>query len=706
MDENTPPTLIWPPVRAQKQNSGLARAATVTPITTPARPTNATSPSPILGLVHPLQIPHAPFTPTPTNTTKTRPQYRNGYEVKPPTPAHKPYALNSRGQKRRRAFAFDDDDTVQIRPRLPKLANAWNTLAWEKGLLPSGMELRQFQVDSANIVIEQRGDVCVIAPTGAGKSLVWLLPLLVQTDAIALVITPYTNLGIEGQTRTRNDKISSIFIYSEQKDTQILEDIARGVYRVVFVCAEMLEGPTFAQVLHSIPFQRRLLAIYIDEAHLLHESHLYRGAYGRLKLLRDLIGYDIPLIAMSATLPSSYRQSLHTYAGLKTDFTLINLGNYRPELSTVIIPLQHGRSSFLDVSFVFPSDTQSADELAREPTIVYTDDTDLLTAMFWWAQTHLKSLGLPGHLVDILHAGLTADHQAKCLADFQPGGKVVILLATEKIGCGMNFPHVRRVVQYLCRGLTLVRWEQRRGRCARKPGMLGTGYLIAEPRMVNGTDCTVHSPNGEDPGLLDLLQSDGVCCDAVYDQWLENPIRPPPSLPRLCCATCYPNLKPARKHRFIMVSHEDQVEKPTVRTNKSEKELIYEELVKWRLREWREHWREQWPEYGPKSIIADADLASISKHIGSLNCVEDLRSHTHITHWTRLAEPLFNAARSALVRITGAELPPLPANPTEITLTAPTPTLGSSAAPSTSSRRARVPKQSTLQQGEMLVSFT
>jgi hypothetical protein len=52
--------------------------------------------------------------------------------------------------------------------------------------------------------------------------------------------------------------------------------------------------------------------------------------------------------------------------------------------------------------------------------------------------------------------------------------------------------------------------------------MMGTGYIIAESRMISGTNVMVNSPNMEDPVLLDLLQSND-CCDAVYNHWLEIP---------------------------------------------------------------------------------------------------------------------------------------------------------------------------------------
>lgn len=48
-------------------------------------------------------------------------------------------------------------------------------------------------------MIKMERDVCVIAPTGAGESLVWALPLLLYPEGISLVIRPYTNLRIKGK---------------------------------------------------------------------------------------------------------------------------------------------------------------------------------------------------------------------------------------------------------------------------------------------------------------------------------------------------------------------------------------------------------------------------------------------------------------------------------------------------------------------------
>ncbi|KIM82653.1 hypothetical protein PILCRDRAFT_819953 [Piloderma croceum F 1598] len=199
MSENNLPA-VWPPVRRRIETSTASEAFSLSSSTTPARLSqslqNATTPSPTQPITTPIR--RIPLASTINNSKK---RFRNGFEVKPQTPSYKPYALNSRGRKRQCAYVFDDEETC-IKPIQPPSHAKWNELALEARILPDGCALWDFQMQCSDIVVGMAGDVCVIAPTGSGKSVLrWLLPLLVQKDGISLVITPYTSLGVEGEQR-------------------------------------------------------------------------------------------------------------------------------------------------------------------------------------------------------------------------------------------------------------------------------------------------------------------------------------------------------------------------------------------------------------------------------------------------------------------------------------------------------------------------
>lgn len=135
-----------------------------------------------------------------TPSTKKRKQYRSGYEVSTQALSYVPYALEMSGRKRAIPFGLPDGSPKK-HPRISKkLSSAdLNRLARDANVLPPAAELRDFQVQCTLRVLQRGGDVCVIAPTGAGKSMLWCLPLLTSPTAVSLVVTPYTSLGSQGE---------------------------------------------------------------------------------------------------------------------------------------------------------------------------------------------------------------------------------------------------------------------------------------------------------------------------------------------------------------------------------------------------------------------------------------------------------------------------------------------------------------------------
>ncbi|KAH9840238.1 ATP-dependent DNA helicase [Rhodofomes roseus] len=583
--------------------------------------------------------------------------YRNGYALKEKPPSYKPYNLYTPGRRRRQAFAFKRNLPPDIAPAGPLSTRQWSMLARGAKAIPLAGDVKELQATFASDLAPRH--VCVIAPTGFGKSLLWTLPLLALDHGVVLVITPFTSLGEEGEHQTNTLGIVSAFVHAGRKDTKTLERVASGFYHVTYVCVEMLESPVFAQILYSEWYKCQLVVIFIDQAHCMHESDTWRSSYSRLHQLRMVVGSTIPLLAMSATLPSLYQTSLITHAGLKENYTLFNAGNFRPELSTVIIHMEHDAKSFKDLRFMLPRAGQMLADIDK--SLVYCDDTMLLMEMLYWFRQKLDEISIPGRAVDILHAGLSPNHQGRALDDFQTGC-TRILLSMEKLSAGMNFPAVKHVTQYLCSGRTMAKADQRCGCGARSPGMIAIGYCIAEKKFKRGGKLSPQKPGREDPGIIELVQTE-LCCNAVFDQYLENPPRSSDtiSLPRrLCCSNCFPQLIPPCEFKFIMVNPtEDESQRNEHRITGIARQTVLACLQDWQESEWRERWRVRWPLYGPKSLVSDKDLETVADHAGAITQVGDLYPLSHIVHWDELAKSLFRAVQSAL-HSTSMDVPAIP----------------------------------------------
>lgn len=459
-----------------------------------------------------------------------------------------------------------------------------------------------------------------------------------------------------------------MFFHSGASDSSALAKIVKGSSKhVVYSCIEMLETLSVACILHSKSFRAQLSAVYIDKALTIHESVLWHPGYSWLHLLCKLLGVDVPLVPLSATLPTLYRKSLEIHAGLNPGYKLINLANFRPELSTIVARMQHDVTSFQDLTSVLP---WNATEESIVQTIIYCNNLDMLTAMFWWFHTCLGSMRLPTSLVNILHSGLSQKHQNICTNDFICG-KTKILLRSDKIGMGMDFPSVKMVVQYWCCGLTLVKWEQHRGRGAQRSGATTVGAILVEKSMTGDEgDLPVTSPHFEDPALLDLIHSTSDCLEHIVNHCLENPpwYNTSGILCANCvthCSNCNPALRIGHDLTWIMESFPGNVSEDSEKsihsrltTTVTQKDIILKSLIAWCLKTWKEEWMENWPCYGPDSLVCNSNLQEIAKQAHTIVTLDNLLSITHIPHEDELAMPLFTALQQILHNVYSVQLTP------------------------------------------------
>lgn len=477
------------------------------------------------------------------------------------------------------------------------------------------------------------------------------------------------------------------FIDSEDEKPLPMKEIVFGTYRGIVLCPESLESPNFAPLLHNPDFITLISHIIVDEVHSVIEAGTYRSSYTRLNNLRRIAeskGAQIPIVAMTATMPPHYRSAVNASLGLKLDTYNINLGNFRPELSMVIMEIDGGpgrRFQELD-TLLFGSGNLATNNGAGglPKTIVYVDDIKLLTELFWWITGKLVRLGLAAvRMVDVYHAGMSEVHKKLVQDDFAPiTSHLVLLLASEALGCGANPKGVQRVIQYRCSGLTMSQVSQRFGRGGREDGGSSVGYLLHEKRLGLEGTLSPEQPGTEDFGLLQLIQLEN-CCNEIVDRYFNNPPRLLEAACRCCrCCPAEPNTSEAR-FEWIM---EDPAEffhgatKPAAELSTDQREELFALLDVWREKTWRLEWRDEWIWFGPGDLISDSDLKNIVKNAAKINSLDDLRAHTGIVYWTEISGPLYRALQEYGNQVSPT-LPLFPSNNN----TAPLPTQTPSAAP-------------------------
>ena len=136
-------------------------------------------------------------------------------------------------------------------------------------------------------------------PTGAGKSLCYQLPAIIQ-NGVAIVISPLIALMKNQVDQMNAVGIDARFLnstLSKGEITRVKKDTIAGKVKLLYVAPESLTKEENIEFLKSV----KISFVAIDEAHCISEwGHDFRPEYRRIKSIVGTLG-DISLIALTAT---------------------------------------------------------------------------------------------------------------------------------------------------------------------------------------------------------------------------------------------------------------------------------------------------------------------------------------------------------------------------------------------------------------------
>jgi ATP-dependent DNA helicase RecQ len=272
-------------------------------------------------------------------------------------------------------------------------------------------------------------DVCVVMPTGGGKSLCYQLPAVLAEGRTAVVISPLIALMQDQVAQLRQMGIPAVFLNSAVVETD-RRDVKRkamaGEYRLLYVSPERAVMDSTTEWLKKVPVS----FFVIDEAHCISEwGHDFRPEYRQLSKLRAMFPQQ-PLAAFTASATRQVRHDIVEQLQLRDP--LKSVSSFRRENLRYVVKETKG-SLQDEMMLAAVNNTPEGNVIVYAPTVARVGElVDLLE------ENGIAAVGYHGQM----EAGMRRENQEKWMSE-----EVRVLVGTIAFGLGINKPNVRAVVR-------------------------------------------------------------------------------------------------------------------------------------------------------------------------------------------------------------------------------------------------------------------
>jgi ATP-dependent DNA helicase RecQ len=287
----------------------------------------------------------------------------------------------------------------------------------------------QFRGNQETVIrnVLDRKNTFVIMPTGAGKSLCYQLPALMN-DGLAIVISPLIALMKNQVDQLNAYGVNARFLnstLSKGEITRLKKDCMNNIVKLLYVAPESMNKEENIEFLKKV----NVSFVAIDEAHCISEwGHDFRPEYRRIKSIIQQFG-NLPIVALTAT--ATPKVQLDIQKNLQMEDADVFLSSFnRKNLYYEVRPKKETKKQL--IHFMRQHKGKSG--------IIYCLSRKKVEEV-------AQLLVVNGFKAAPYHAGLEPEIREKNQDDFL-NEETDIIVATIAFGMGIDKPDVRFVVHY------------------------------------------------------------------------------------------------------------------------------------------------------------------------------------------------------------------------------------------------------------------
>ncbi|KAL1640735.1 hypothetical protein SLS61_010230 [Didymella pomorum] len=397
--------------------------------------------------------------------------------------------------KKRKKAPFEseaDEARIERLERLRKMDPA----AQLKRMKGKKAKFRGVQKEAIEAIVAGESPVVAVMPTGAGKSMLFILPAWAEQGGTTVVVVPLVSLRGDMMRRCKELGISCA-----EWESRRPPDAAA----IVFVTPESAVGEAFATFLNRLRATRQLDRIVIDECHIvLNRRYTFRK---QMQQLGRLAAAETQMVLLTATLPPTEEDELYRRMHYERgQVKMFRQPTTRTNVAYQTIKISRSAKKKDVESMVVKTVRQKMRKYRTGKLIVYGNSKPKVKALAEQLDCHAYHADAVG--------------KASMLADFM-AGKQRVIVATSALGMGVDIPDVRCII-HIDWPFTMLDYAQESGRAGRD-GLRSEAVLIVQDGKQRTDD---NETEAERQLVREYVEGDGSgaagCRREVLDGYLDG----------------------------------------------------------------------------------------------------------------------------------------------------------------------------------------